>query len=423
MNLTPIQREKQLFRLWQSLPAPGTSFRAARAERVVVIAHGTPNDGPGPDFLDAVLVIDGSLRVGHVEMHLRESDWFGHGHQDDPAYHEVILHVLAEDVPDSGQALSIVTVSAGRLEAIAEAAEASDVARDGLVDSASGRAADVLTDFAWGRLMRRVTEILRDGNGGTKDGKIERAFLLRLFDALGYSRNREPMKAVARRILELRHRFADADFDRTAQMIFAAAGIPAERLATVGRTFMPEGRLEAVLPGADPGSSAPRWDYRGRPVNAPERRLWGGAKLAFDLFRRDLLQDQLKKMARCDRFDSLLQPFIVRLGTETILGRSRAAEIVVNVLCPVALAAGVLRREIDLIQGACLTYRNAPALAPNGIVREVERRLPDCEADGAFVQQGAIEYYQRVLSPDRRSYSMVAESKCQVPRRKDKAEG
>jgi hypothetical protein len=40
----------------------------------------------------------------------------------------------------------------------------------------------------------------------------------------------------------------------------------------------------------------------------------------------------------------------------------------------------------------------------------VERRyLAGRRLRGAFWQQGAIEFYQRYLSPDRRSLSMVAE--------------
>ncbi len=65
-------------------------------ERVEVLSPGHPNLHDGPDFLEAQVKIDGVLWAGHVEIHLRSSDWYGHGHYHDPRYDQVVLHVVAE---------------------------------------------------------------------------------------------------------------------------------------------------------------------------------------------------------------------------------------------------------------------------------------------------------------------------------------
>ena len=62
--------------------------------RLRVHAPGLWNRGAGPDFREAVLEFDGEIRVGDVEIHLYREDWWRHGHDIDPTYNNVILHVV-----------------------------------------------------------------------------------------------------------------------------------------------------------------------------------------------------------------------------------------------------------------------------------------------------------------------------------------
>lgn len=84
-----------LHRLWNS-----PSMMTVDGRRVTVIDPGQPNNGSGPDFFNAKIKIDGELWAGNVEIHVRASDWYRHGHHTDPAYDSVILHVVdADDAP------------------------------------------------------------------------------------------------------------------------------------------------------------------------------------------------------------------------------------------------------------------------------------------------------------------------------------
>lgn len=65
-----------------------------------VIDVGEYNHDAGPDFFNAKVKIDGLLWAGAVEIHGRAHEWTTHGHDTDPAYASVILHVVEEaDAP------------------------------------------------------------------------------------------------------------------------------------------------------------------------------------------------------------------------------------------------------------------------------------------------------------------------------------
>ena len=101
----PAERgEQALQRRWAESRWPTPFLYPARAqgsadhgEPVRVIAPGSWNHGPGPDFRGAqILDADGRARRGDVELHLRPSAWLQHGHAEDEAYAGILLHVVEQ---------------------------------------------------------------------------------------------------------------------------------------------------------------------------------------------------------------------------------------------------------------------------------------------------------------------------------------
>ena len=72
-------------------------LKTADGEQLEVISAGLHNSDSGPDFQAAKLRIGETLWVGNVELHLSSSDWQKHGHAEDNAYDNVILHVVYRD--------------------------------------------------------------------------------------------------------------------------------------------------------------------------------------------------------------------------------------------------------------------------------------------------------------------------------------
>jgi hypothetical protein len=66
-------------------------------KKIEIIHPGFSHINAGPDFLSAKILIDGMLWAGNVEIHTHSSEWYAHHHHKDPAYNNVILHVVYID--------------------------------------------------------------------------------------------------------------------------------------------------------------------------------------------------------------------------------------------------------------------------------------------------------------------------------------
>jgi hypothetical protein len=88
-------KEEFLHYLWKySLYNPDSLFDADR-NKITVIHPGEYNRDSGPDFFNSRISIAGTVWAGNVEIHTLSSHFDLHGHQFDPAFNNVILHVVA----------------------------------------------------------------------------------------------------------------------------------------------------------------------------------------------------------------------------------------------------------------------------------------------------------------------------------------
>ena len=89
-------REEFLYYIWENR-LTDKDLKTTEGEAVEVVVTGFRNTDSGPDFLEAKIQIGDKLWAGHVEIHVKTSDWNRHGHQTDKAYKNVILHVVYEN--------------------------------------------------------------------------------------------------------------------------------------------------------------------------------------------------------------------------------------------------------------------------------------------------------------------------------------
>ncbi|MCA1757566.1 MAG: DUF2851 family protein [Bacteroidales bacterium] len=94
-------REEFLHFVWKNSLFESDSLIATDGSVIEIVDTGTYNRDSGPDFFNARIRTDDAIWAGNVEIHLKSSHWYSHGHHKDKAYNNVILHVVGEDNSDT----------------------------------------------------------------------------------------------------------------------------------------------------------------------------------------------------------------------------------------------------------------------------------------------------------------------------------
>jgi hypothetical protein len=90
-------KEDFLHYIWRTKKFDTLNLKSTQGESIQVINFGTWNHDAGPDFLNAKVKIDQTVLAGHVEIHIKASEWYQHKHDKDPKYDQTILHVVWEE--------------------------------------------------------------------------------------------------------------------------------------------------------------------------------------------------------------------------------------------------------------------------------------------------------------------------------------
>jgi len=87
-------KESILHYVWQQKLFTAVELKTTDGESLEIINPGKPNTDAGPDFFNAQIRINGTLWAGNIEIHYNAGDWYRHGHENDKAYDNIILHVV-----------------------------------------------------------------------------------------------------------------------------------------------------------------------------------------------------------------------------------------------------------------------------------------------------------------------------------------
>lgn len=219
--------------IWHRRLYDASSLSTTTAQPVDVIDPGAPNTDQGPDFLHARIRIGGEVWVGHVEIHVRSSSWFLHGHDRDPHYNSVILHVVwVEDRPArTADGFQPPCLELGHRVGEAVLSRYRDLMQAQAWVPCAARIGDTpgLIRTAWlARLMAERLDVRTQAVQSVLDRTRmdwEQTFFVLLARQLGAPTNADPMEALAERVpLRLLRKYSDRP-DLAEALLFGTAGL------------------------------------------------------------------------------------------------------------------------------------------------------------------------------------------------------
>src|SRR5438105_13416302 len=89
--------ESFLHYIWEFQYFRKEDLKTFEGENLMVLKQGVHNLNAGPDFSQSKIKIGNLEWAGHVEIHVKSSEWFNHKHEQDKAYENVVLHVVWEN--------------------------------------------------------------------------------------------------------------------------------------------------------------------------------------------------------------------------------------------------------------------------------------------------------------------------------------
>jgi hypothetical protein len=419
--------EALLQSVWQHQRLQRDRLKTLDGRPVRILHPGFRSAEGGPDFRGAVVQWpDSPIQTGDIEVDLRPSGWHAHGHDRNPAFRNVILHVIWEaERPQAGAPpllplAQVLDAPPGELSLWLGGESA-----DGLSDEWRGQCCAPLRNLAADKLQAllhqaaqvRLRSKAAQFQARARQAGWDQALWEGLFRALGYKHNPWPFQ----RLAELRSQWLPANpapATLQARLLGLSGLLPAElpRTEATADAYLRklwdqwwrerESFADLILP-------RDLWRLHGiRPANHPQRRL----ALAAHWAARNDLPQKLERWC-ADASPSAVQPGALmeifqvahddfwswhctfrsaRLKREQpLLGAGRASDLAVNVVLPWLWSRAVEGKNPATQAALERRYFAWPAAEDNAVLKLARdrilggasrRALPDAAAQQGLMQ-------------------------------------
>lgn len=392
-------KENLLHFIWQNKLFNMRGLCTSSGMPLQIIDAGRYHCNGGPDFQQASIRIEDVILVGNIELHVRASDWYQHGHELDRKYRNVILHVVYFN--DVATGLPTLELNGRILPSLLERYESMMLSKDVLICRPMLKSLDVITLEKWKerllveRLERKAMLVRADLLACRNDWE---QVCYRMFAKyFGGPVNGEVFEQLTR-LLPLRILFKHKhDRLQAEALLFGTAGLlDADLEETYPQQLQQEYRFlrhKYQLRSLD----AQQWQFlRMRPLSFPTIRLaWlAGLCAQMPFFSKLIAMDDAVEIVKEIRMDSYWETHYV-MGKPSkhkskLPGAEFRSAIAINVLAPLLYAYGSYTGEMDHIEKA-LSLLERTTAEDNHKTRPFREEVWACR--NAYHSQALIELH------------------------------
>ena len=207
-DLSQNFKESFLYHIWDGEHLRSDKLETTDGRRVEIIFRGRWNMDAGPDFLGAIIKINGELKKGDIEIHINSPDWFLHKHHLDKHYNNVILHAVffyhrkaKEYQTEAGTVLPTLILSRYLDESVSRLHARIDSTKNKkswpeiclLSDKTQSQKEKILDYWGLERLRLKKERFIEERDYFQFNDLLYQG----LCEALGYAKNREPFLRLA----------------------------------------------------------------------------------------------------------------------------------------------------------------------------------------------------------------------------------
>ncbi len=400
--------EKLLSFLWKHQLFRKENLCSADGELLHILKPGMLNSDAGPDFFNGRIRLGDVELAGNIELHVKSSDWLKHGHETDPAYQSIILHVVYEQDLVLPLACPELVLKDFIDEALLErhrylASSLEEIPCAPLIQAEDPTWPMWFDRLFVERLERKAGEMERVLLQNA--GHWETTFMQVVFRSFGMRVNAVPMEMLAS---QLNHELIAREHQRLDALFFGLAGLLEGRsVDAYQQALREEFRILQRKHDLSPMPASVWKSHRMRPANFPQIRI---AQLAALFARKPaLFQHMLNLTEKSD----MVQAFRVHpdaywqdhqafgkaiRSAQGRIGQDSVELLLLNAVLPFLFLYGSRNHQADL-QERVLSWAAELKAEQNKITRKWESL--GIKAKTAMDSQAQLQLYQNYCLPKR----------------------